>query len=186
MKIYHTLLLALVCIVPLSAQAQWQWIDKEGRKVFSDRPPPLDVPEKSILKQPAGQRAPALPTTDGGNNDAVVKTPASTTTSTSTSATTTTTTTTNAIPKITKDKELEERKSRTEAAEAAKKKAEEDKNAKLRAENCTRARNAKASFDSGRPMRHTNAQGESVFMEEAARTAEVRRIQEIVNADCKR
>lgn len=176
MKIYHTLLLALVCIVPLSAQAQWQWIDKEGRKVFSDRPPPLDVPEKSILKQPAGQRAPALPTTDGGNNDAVVKTPASTTT----------TTTTNAIPKITKDKELEERKSRTEAAEAAKKKAEEDKNAKLRAENCTRARNAKASFDSGRPMRHTNAQGESVFMEEAARTAEVRRIQEIVNADCKR
>ncbi|MFX6884193.1 DUF4124 domain-containing protein, partial [Acinetobacter baumannii] len=41
----------------MGAAAQWQWIDKDGRKVFSDRPPPQEIPEKNILKQPGGTRA---------------------------------------------------------------------------------------------------------------------------------
>ncbi|WP_216088085.1 DUF4124 domain-containing protein, partial [Shigella flexneri] len=36
-----------------------QWVDKDGRKVFSDRPPPVDVPAKNILKQPGGSLQPA-------------------------------------------------------------------------------------------------------------------------------
>ena len=69
---------------------------------------------------------------------------------------------------------------------AAKQKAEEDKIAKQRADNCTRARNAQATFESGTPIRQTNAQGERVFLDDAARAAELRRIQDIINADCKR
>jgi len=38
----------------LTALAQWQWIDKDGRKVYSDRSPPSDIPEKNILKAPRG------------------------------------------------------------------------------------------------------------------------------------
>ena len=54
MKMHKLLLLAVACTWALGAAAQWQWIDKDGRKVFSDRPPPAEVPANSILKQPGG------------------------------------------------------------------------------------------------------------------------------------
>ena len=54
MKMHKFLLLAVACTWAMGAAAQWQWIDKDGRKVFSDRPPPQDTPEKNILKQPGG------------------------------------------------------------------------------------------------------------------------------------
>ncbi len=171
MKKHHTLLLALVCALPSLAWAQWQWVDKDGRKVFSDRAPPHDVPEKNILKQPGYHgKTPSTPTP-------AAETPANANAPTAAAST----------PRATaKDKELEERKARAEAAEAAKQKAEENKIAKQRADNCTRARNAQATFESGTPIRQTNAQGERVFLDDAARAAELRRIQDIINADCKR
>ena len=46
------LLLIAACSLSLSAAAQWQWIDKDGRKVFSDRPPAADIKDKDIVKQP--------------------------------------------------------------------------------------------------------------------------------------
>jgi len=81
---------------------------------------------------------------------------------------------------------LEKRKAEAEAAEAAKKKAEDDKIAKGKAENCTRAREAKALMDSGTPLRQTTAQGERVFLDEAQRAAETKRINAVIAADCKR
>lgn len=171
MKKHHTLLLALVCALPSLAWAQWQWVDKDGRKVFSDRAPPQDVPEKNILKQPGYHGKPLSSPTPTAEAPATASAP----------------TAAASAPRATaKDKELEERKARAEAAEAAKQKAEEDKIAKQRADNCTRARSAKATFESGTPIRQTNAQGERVFLDDAARAAELRRIQDIINADCKR
>ena len=73
-----------------------------------------------------------------------------------------------------------------EAAEAAKKKADEEKLAKAKADNCTRARQAKAAFDSGKPITQSNAQGERIFLDEAGRAAESKRIDGIIAADCKR
>ena len=171
MKKHHTLLLALVCALPSLAWAQWQWVDKDGRKVFSDRAPPHDVPEKNILKQPGYHGKPLSSPTPAAEAPATASVP----------------TAAASAPRATaKDKELEERKARAEAAETAKQKAEEDKIAKQRADNCTRARSAQATFESGTPIRQTNAQGERVFLDDAARTAELRRIQDIINADCKR
>ena len=83
-----------------------------------------------------------------------------------------------------KDKALEEKKAQAEAAEAAKKKAEDDKLAKARAENCSRAKQARSAFDSGRPITQTNAQGERIFLDEAGRTAESKRLDGIIAADC--
>ena len=40
----------------LTAWAQWQWIDKDGRKVFSDRSPPAEIQEKNILKRPGNHQ----------------------------------------------------------------------------------------------------------------------------------
>jgi len=173
MNMHKLLLLAVACTWAMGAAAQWQWIDKDGRKVFSDRPPPQEIPDKSILKQPGGGRATPRPAPveaaapADGAQVAAPKPAAS-------------------APGSGKDKALEEKKAQTEAAEAAKKKAEEEKQAKAQADNCTRAREAKAAFDTGRPITKSNAQGERVFLDEAARAAESKRIDGIIAADCKR
>lgn len=157
MNMHKLLLLALACTWSVGALAQWQWIDKDGRKVFSDRPPPQDVPDSKVLKQPRfTPRAPAAPAA------------AASTAGTG------------------KDKELEKKKAQAEADEAAKQKAAEAKQAAARADNCNRAKEAKAVFETGKPMRKPDAQGELVFLDEAGRAAELRRIQSIIDADCKR
>ena len=174
MNIHKLVLLAFACTWSLGASAQWQWIDKDGRKVFSDRAPPLDIPEKSILKQPGGNlvgRAAQRPAPSAGDSESAAA----------------------SAPKLPasaaaggKDKELEERKAQAEAAEAAKKKAEEEKIAKAKADNCTRARQARSTLDSGRPMMHTNAQGERVYLDEATRASESKRIDSVIASDCAR
>lgn len=181
MKTHKLLLLAVACTWAVGAAAQWQWIDKDGRKVFSDRPPPQEIPEKSILKQPGGASRAALPApaalatesapanaSEGSTAAASAPKPAA------------------SSPGAGKDKALEEKKAQAEAAEAAKKKAEEEKLAKAKAENCNRARLARAAFDSGRPITQSNAQGERIFLDEAGRAAEVKRIDGVIASDCKR
>lgn len=174
MKMHKLLLLAVACTWAMGAAAQWQWTDKDGRKVFSDRPPPPDIPENNILKQPGGSR-PARATAPSAAVNADVAPPAAVTPKAAASA---------AGPG--KDKELEEKKAQAEAAEAAKKKAEDEKIAKAKAENCTRARAAKAAFDAGKPITQPNAQGEKIFLDGPARAAEAKRIDEIVASDCVR
>ena len=181
MKTHKLLLLAIACTWALGAAAQWQWIDKDGRKVFSDRPPPQEIPQKNILKQPGGAQparpAPAAAASDSADATAPAGAGATAAAPPKQAA---------SAPRTGKDKALEEKKAQADAAEAAQKKAEEDKLAKAKAENCTRARQAKADYDSGRPIMQTNAQGERVFMDEAGRAAETKRLDGIIASDCKR
>jgi hypothetical protein len=159
----------LVCLLPL-AQAQWSWKDKDGRRVFSDQAPPAGVPEKDILRRPAGARVPAEQATPPE---------ASTTAAASATATTAT------APKISgKDSELEKKKKEAEAKEASQKKAEAEKLAVQRKDNCERAKRAKANFDSGQRIATVNARGEREIMSDAARTAESQRLQGIISTDC--
>ena len=182
MKTHKLLLLAVACTWAVGAAAQWQWIDKDGRKVFSDRPPPQEIPEKSILKQPGGGApraalpAPAAPAAESAPANTAEGTAAASSASKPAAS----------APSAGKDKALEEKKAQAEAAEAAKKKAEEEKLAKAKAENCNRARLARAAFDSGRPITQSNAQGERIFLDEAGRAAEVKRIDGVIASDCKR
>ena len=167
-------LLALACTWALGASAQWQWVDKDGRKVFSDRPPPQDVPEKNILKQPSLRALPAPAPAPAASAPAAEASAAAATAPASAAAA--------------RDKQLEDKKAKAEAAEAARQKAEEkaqaERLAKARADNCTRARRSVASLTSGALMAHTNAQGERVFMDDATREAELRRAQAMVASDC--
>ena len=178
---HKLLLLAVACTWAVGAAAQWQWIDKDGRKVFSDRPPPQEIPEKSILKQPGGASRTALPAPA-----ALAAESAPANASEGTAAAASAPKPAASSPGAGKDKALEEKKAQAEAAEAAKKKAEEEKLAKAKAENCNRARLARAAFDSGRPITQSNAQGERIFLDEAGRAAEVKRIDGIIASDCKR
>ena len=162
MKSLRLLLLAAACAMPALALAQWQWIDKDGRKVFSDRPPPADVPESKILKQPSGRSA------------SVAVAPAAAPVAAQ-----------QAAPKLSgKDKELEEKKKQAEAAEAEKQKAEEQKLAAQRAENCERLKRDKATMDSGIRIARTNAKGEREILDDNQRAAETRRIESLMARDC--
>ncbi len=166
-----------------SAFAQWTWLDKDGRKVFSDTAPPAGTPEKSILKRPGGGSASntvaAAPKAPAGTDDAAkaAANPASAASAPLAAA---------SAPKLsTVDKDLEKKKKEKEDAEAAKRKEEEQRIAKLNIENCARAKSAKSTLDSGVRIAVTNAKGEREVMEDAARAAEAKRVQGIIDAACK-
>ena len=177
-QLLRLFLLALACTFSAAAFSQWQWIDKDGRRVFSDRPPPADVAPKNIVSQPRGstaavvRSAPAAPANEPAAGEAsVAAKPAAPAAS--------------AAPGAGVDKALEEKKKQAEAAEAAKKKAEEQKIAAAKADNCKRAMNAKSSLDSGMRMARMNDKGERDVLDDAQRAAELKRVNAIIASDCK-
>lgn len=171
MKIVHWLVLGCLCAMPLAAAAQWQWVDRDGRKVFSDQAPPPDIPDKNIVRR-AGvpvARHGASPTPAAA--DATPSEPSAPAPS---------------GPKPSGvDKELEEKARKAEEAEKAKQAAEAQKLAKAKADNCGRARQGKATMDSGIRVARVNAQGEREIMDDKARTAEQQRLQSVIDSDCK-
>ncbi|KQP14730.1 DUF4124 domain-containing protein [Pseudorhodoferax sp. Leaf267] len=163
MRTISTLLLLVAGLaLALPAAAQWQWRDQNDKLVFSDRPPPSDVPESRILRRPGALRpAPAAAAAS------VAPPPAA------------------AVPRLAgKDKELEERRQQAEAQEEAKKAAQLQAQARARADNCARARQAKTTYDSGVRLARTDANGEREFIDDATRAAESRRLQSIIASDC--
>jgi hypothetical protein len=83
------------------------------------------------------------------------------------------------------DKELEEKAKKAEAEEKAKRAAEEAKVAKAKADSCSRAREGKSTLDSGIRIAKVNAKGEREIMDDGARAAEQKRIQSVIDSDCK-
>lgn len=171
MKIAQWLVMGCLCAMPLAAAAQWQWIDKDGRKVFSDQAPPPDIPDKNIVRRagaPAARHG-ASPTpvaSDAPPAEASAPAPSG--------------------PKPSGvDKELEEKARKAEDAEKAKQAAEAQKLAKARADNCGRARQGKATMDSGIRVARVNAQGEREIMDDKARATEQQRLQSVIDSDCK-
>lgn len=175
------------CCLP--AHAQWQWTDAAGRQVFSDRAPPPDIPDKNIIKRPAiappknallqspevqGETPPAAAGAAAGTIPGVaagVPAPPSTPL---------------AVPAIpTLDKELEAKRQQAAQAQAAAAKAAQERSIKARIENCARAKQAKATFESGVRLARTNTVGETEVLDEAARAAELRRIQSVMDSDCR-
>lgn len=170
MKMTHLLLMAALAGLGGAASAQWQWIDKDGHKVFSDRAPPTEIPDKNILKRP-GIRVPMVAASDAVAGEAA---PAAS----------------QALPLPAKqagglDKELEAKKKQAQEAEAAKRKAAEEEMTKAKIENCARAKQAKTTFESGIRVVNTNAAGERVYMDDAARAQELKRIDGVIARDCR-
>lgn len=172
----HLLLVLAGWAFALSATAQWQWMDKDGRKVFSDRPPPSDIKDKDILKQPAGRGLAKAPVAAPEPNEGAAPVAAATAVPAAKANT----------PKISgKDAELEARKKKLEEEEVAKKKAEEEKVAKGRADNCERTKKAMATLQSGLRISTTNIKGEREIMDDSGRAVESKRLQAVMDSDCK-
>ncbi len=155
----------------VSAFAQWQWVEKDGRKVFSDRSPPADVQDKDILKRPAGASRAA---------------PATEVTVTAASKPASAPTLKASAPKLSgKDAELEANKKKAEDDEVAKKRVDEEKLAKTKADNCERAKSGLTTLQSGVRMASVNAKGEREIYDDAKRQTESKRAQDIIDSNCK-
>lgn len=164
-----TVLMGLLLASSSAAMAQWQWIDGTGRKVFSDTPPPANIPDKSIVRKPGSGMAPPVAVTEPSAPSAGASAAASS----------------SAAPQVpARDNELEAKKKQAEEAEEAKKKAETERVAKVRADNCQRARKAKITMDSGVRLATTNAKGEREIMDDKSKAAESQRMDAIIRSDC--
>jgi Domain of unknown function (DUF4124) len=161
-----------------SAMAQYMWLDASGRKVFSDQPPPANVPNTRILQEPrkASASSIAVPNTEkttsddrsNGGKPAVTDKAA-------------------VAPQAAtkKDKDLEAAKKKADDEIVAKKQAEQDVRDKAKADNCERAKRSKIGLGSGARIATTNTKGEREIMDEATRIVETKRVESIIASDCK-
>lgn len=156
--------LALYLSAAPDALAQWKWRDAGGVVQYSDRPPPPGTPEQAILSRPSGTRA--VPPAPAAQASAP-----------------------GASPEQKQADELEARKRKAEEDEKARadaqKKTEEERQAKVRAENCERARSYMRSLNEGIRIARINADGEREVLDDAARSAEQRRTQELISDNCR-
>lgn len=165
-----TLLLAAPTV-----HAQWKWRDLSGVMHFSDRPPPASVPEKDILQRPSASRlatasaaiAPSAPPAAAASAVPATRTAEAT------------------RAKNPAEQQLEARRKADEQERAAKAKADEDRQAAARADNCSRARSALATLESGQRITRVNEKGEREFLDDRQRADEVRRSREVIAADCR-
>jgi Domain of unknown function (DUF4124) len=194
MKFIRTVIFSAVAatalVFSLSATAQYQWLDASGRKVFSDQPPPANIPAKRILQQPGkpstSSTSAVVPNSDNSTAKAEVDDPTDPKTQAKATAKEAAGKASDSVKKsAAKDKDLEAAKKKIDDEAAAKKKAEEDARNVARADNCQRAKLAKTSFDTGRPISTVNAKGERIIMDEAARMVETKRLEGIMASDCK-
>ncbi len=177
MKHIARLIVVAASLLSFGASAQWQWLDKDGRKVFSDRAPPASVLERDILKRP-GQPKPLRPQNGTMAEDASKPTTQAEKGESAQPAA-------SAAKQSGLEKELTERKKKTEQVEADKRKAEEVRISTARADNCERAKSAKSGLNSGVRLSRINKQGEREVMDDAARAVEAKRIESIISTDCK-
>ena len=158
-------LLALVMALGHSsvlAQSIWKWRDKDGRVQVSDRPPPVEIPEKDILLRPHGARAP-MP--DPAASDAASMPEG---------------------PRVDPTLEAKKTKAQTDqaAADKVKKEAEQAKRSQAKLETCQRARNQLAALESGQRVGRMNDKGEREILDDAGRAAEIARSRSIADSAC--
>ena len=142
------------------AQGIWKWRDKDGRVQVSDRPPPVEVPDKDILQRPHGARAPAPAASDAAS-----------------------------APEGPRgDPSLEAKKNKQQADQAAAEKARKDaetaKRNQARQETCQRARNQLSALESGQRVGRMNDKGEREILDDAGRAAEIARARSIAESSC--
>lgn len=160
--------LALLSICSTS-MAQWQWLDKGGRKVYSDRSPPPDVLDRDIVQRPVTKTQVPAAKESGNKGSPNTPSPESAAAGAPSGV----------------DKDLEAKRKQATDAEMARKKAEEERIAKVRVENCAQAKQALASLDGGQRIARTNVSGEREVMDDAGRAAERARIQGFMASECR-
>ena len=152
-------LLCSTAALPASAANAWVWTDGNGRRVYSDTPPPANISDKQILQRP-GLVPPPPP---------VAPSPA----------------TKPMGERLPKANATEDPKAKPPAqTDEASRKAIETKNAEIRAENCKRARASLNTINSGRRLVTTNEQGQQVPLTANDKAEETARLERIIEENC--
>jgi hypothetical protein len=156
-------------LLSLPAEAQWKWRDKSGHVQYSDLPPPPGTPDQDILTRPsATQRRTGIST----------QSPVSVANAASAAAS-------GALVPRMADPELEAKRKKVEADAAAKNKAEEQRVAAAKADNCARAKTQLTTLESGIRLARSNANGEREFLDDKQRADETKRTKDVISNDCK-
>ncbi len=151
---------------PAQAGMQWKWRDATGATQYSDRPPPPSTPDSAILARPtpsSARQVRVVEPASGASAAAAGNAPAATKTA---------------------DPELETRRKKSEEERVTRQKAEDDKQAKVRADNCERARGYERSLKDGMRIARTNDKGEREILDDKARNEELQRTQETIQSNC--
>ncbi len=152
----------LAAAVTMPAAAQWKWRDKNGVVQYSDLPPPPGIPSQDVLQRStagrqgvAGTSVSAAPAASGVRGA---------------------------------DPELEAKRRKAEQEKSDKGKAEEraqaERVALAKADNCSRAKGHMKSLEEGLRMVRTNASGEREVLDDKARAEEKARTREVIASDC--
>lgn len=157
----------LIASLSTPALAQWKWRDKNNQVQYSDLPPPQGVPESSILQRPAAANRRALPATAASSAQAAASAASG------------------LAPAKGVEPELEAKLRKEEQDKAAKAKADADKLAAQKADNCNRARLQLRGLEDGLRVARVNQKGERELLDDKGRAEEVARTRETISADCK-
>ena len=159
----------VLALLALPADAQWKWKDGTGRVQYSDLPPPTSTPEKDILARPNERKTAVTPVfAASGASGASAAGSASAM----------------LAPKTT-DPELEAKRKKYDAEQAARVKADEDKVAAARADNCLRSKSQLKTLESGVRVAKTNEKGEREILDDEGRDTEMKRSRALIASDCK-
>jgi hypothetical protein len=151
-------LLTIVSMLVLATAAQagvTRWVDAEGKVHYSDQPPPPTAKSQKSLDL---KSSPAMPKAapDGISGE-----------------------------KSLAEKELESRKRRVQAEEAAAKQAKDQEEAKSRKANCEQARNQLQALQEGQRMSKFDEKGERVFLEDKDRASAIEEAKKSADSWCK-
>ena len=126
-----------------AAHAQYKWVDKDGKTRYGDAPPP--GVKATVMGAPASGSSPAAPAASSG--------PAAKDTKDAKKG-----------PMTPAEREQDYRKRQADAKKDQEKSEKSEKAAADKVENCTRAKEYKATLETGRVAR-TNAAGERYYMD---------------------
>ena len=157
-KIAVVALLSVGVLFSNAVQAQWAWKDAKGSMVFSDSPPPPDIPASAIVKRPGEFSTPA---SGASNGVGLEDTPTG--------------------QKSAAQMEADFRKRRADRAKAEQEAADKDAKEKSRIEQCQRARSTLKMLEEGHRMRSSSTGG---AMDDDERAAAATRLRKDVSNLC--
>lgn len=176
---------AALLLFALTAQAQYQWRDENGRMVFSDKPPPSNVvPAKIIKTDPArssaANRNGAESSGAGANakstEEVAVKPGAAGAKVADNRA---------AAGDSVSDKDLDAKRKAKEKADADRKKKEQAEHDGKLAKACDEMRTEARTLDSGMRVARVNKNGETEYLEDNERARKIEALKRDIKDSCK-